>query len=120
MDLTSEVVIRQIDFLKGRVLFVNAPTDELLSQFNESVQPSIWCWNFNDYQYFQSQQSDVYFGVEFPEAQFDQAVIFVPKSKELLNYLLHNVASHLAQGASIFLVGEKKAGVERAAKQMQP
>ena len=120
MDLTSEVVIRQIDLLQDRVLFVNAPTDDLLSQLNDNIKPSIWCWNFNDFQYFQNQQSNVHFGVDFPEGQFDQAVIFVPKSKELLNYLLHNVASHLAQGASIFLVGEKKGGVERAAKQLQP
>ena len=98
MDLTSEVVMRQIDLLKGRVLFINAPTDDLLSQLTDDVTASIWCWNFNDYQYFQSQQSTVHFGVEFPEGDFDQAVIFVPKSKELLNYLLHNVASHLNAG----------------------
>ena len=88
MDLTSEVVIRQIDLLQDRVLFVNAPTDDLLSQLNDNIKPSIWCWNFNDFQYFQNQQSNVHFGVDFPEGQFDQAVIFVPKSKELLNYLL--------------------------------
>lgn len=61
----------------------------------------------------------MHFGVEFPEGEFDQAVIFVPKSKELLNYLIHNVAAHLSQGSSVFLVGEKKGGVERASKQLQ-
>ena len=120
MDLKSEVLLRQIDYLSGRVLFIHAPTDTLLAEFDETVTPSIWTWNFNDFQYFQNQKSDVHFSAEFPAGSFDQAVIFVPKSKELLNYILHNVAAHLAQGASVFLVGEKKAGIERAAKQLQP
>ncbi len=116
----SEVLIRQYNYLSGRVLFINAPTDDLLSHLEDNIDPSVWTWNFNDLQYFQSQQANVHFGVEFPEGEFDQAVIFVPKSKEMLNYLLHNVASHLAKGASVFLVGEKKGGIERAAKQLLP
>lgn len=116
----SEVLIRQYNYLSGRVLFINAPTDDLLSHLEDNIDPSVWTWNFNDLQYFQSQQANVNFGVEFPEGEFDQAVIFVPKSKEMLNYLLHNVASHLAKGSSVFLVGEKKGGIERAAKQLLP
>lgn len=120
MDPKSEVLLRQYDFLSGRILLINAPTDDLLAEFDASINPAVWTWNFNDFQYFQSQQADVHFGAEMPEAEFDQAVIFVPKSKELLNYLLHNVAAQLKRGSSIFLVGEKKGGIERAAKQLQP
>jgi 16S rRNA (guanine1207-N2)-methyltransferase len=116
----SEVLIRQYEYLSGRVLFVNAPTDDLLQHLEDNVDPFVWTWNFNDFQYFQSKHAAVHFGTELPEGQFDQAVIFVPKAKELLNYLLHHVASRLAQGAHIFLIGEKKGGVERAAKQLQP
>lgn len=120
MDPRSEVVIRQHEYLSGRVLLVNAPTDDLLSNLEKDITPCLWTWNNNEFQYFQSQQANVHFGVDLPEGSFDQAIIFVPKSKELLNYLLHNVVSRLGLGASIFLVGEKKAGVERAAKQLQP
>ncbi|NNH27894.1 class I SAM-dependent methyltransferase [Acinetobacter terrestris] len=120
MDPRSEVVIRQHEYLSGRVLLVNAPTDDLLSNLEKDITPCVWTWNNNEFQYFQSQQANVHFGVDLPEGSFDQAIIFVPKSKELLNYLLHNVVSRLGLGASIFLVGEKKAGVERAAKQLQP
>ncbi len=120
MDPRSEVVIRQHDYLSGRVLLVNAPTDDLASNLDKEIEPIFWTWNFNEYQHFQNQQANVHFGVELPEQTFDQAVIFVPKSKELLNYVLHNVVSRLSAGAFIFLVGEKKAGVERAAKQLQP
>ena len=120
MDPRSEVVIRQHEYLSGRVLLVNAPTDDLLSNLEKDITPCLWTWNNNEFQYFQSQQANVHFGVDLPEGGFDQAIIFVPKSKELLNYLLHNVVSRLGLGASIFLVGEKKAGVERASKQLQP
>lgn len=120
MDPRSEVVIRQHEYLSGRVLLVNAPTDDLLSNLEKDITPCLWTWNYNEFQYFQSQQANVHFGVDLPEADFDQAIIFVPKSKELLNYILHNVVSRLSLGSSIFLVGEKKAGVERAAKQLQP
>ena len=116
----SEVVIRQEEFLDGRVLLVNAPTDDLLSNLPEKINASVWTWNFNDFQYFQARQATVHFGVELPEGEFDQAIVFVPKSKELLNYILHNLASRLSLGASIFLVGEKKGGVERASKQLLP
>lgn len=120
MDPRSEVVIRQHEYLSGRVLLINAPTDDLLSNLEKDIIPCVWTWNYNEFQYFQAKQANVHFGVELPEGSFDQAIIFVPKSKELLNYLLHQAVSRLTLGASIFLVGEKKGGVERAAKQLLP
>ncbi len=120
MDPRSEVVIRQHEYLSGRVLLINAPTDDLLSNLEKDITPCFWTWDYNELQYFQTQQANVHFGIDLPEDSFDQAIIFVPKSKELLNYILHNVVSRLNVGASIFLVGEKKAGVERASKQLLP
>lgn len=120
MDPRSEVVIRQHDYLSGRVLLINAPSDDLLSHLGADIQASVWTWNFNEYQYFQKLEANVHFGIDLPEHDFDQAIIFVPKSKELLNYLLHYVVERLGLGASVFLVGEKKAGVERASKQLTP
>ena len=120
MDPRSEVVIRQHEYLSGRVLLINAPTDDLMSNFEKNIDASFWTWNFNEYQFFQNQNAQVDFGINLPAHDFDQAIIFVPKSKELLNYILHNVVSRLGVGSSIFLVGEKKGGVERAAKQLQP
>ncbi|MBJ9986304.1 methyltransferase [Acinetobacter sp. S40] len=119
MDPRSEVVLRQQQFLSGRVLLINAPADRLSQELPKALDVSIWTWNFADHQYFQQQQFDTHFSVEFPKTSIDQVVIFVPKSKELLSYILHVVTSHLNKGQSIFLVGEKKGGVERAAKQLQ-
>ncbi len=120
MDPRSEVVLRQQDLLNGQVLFANAPCDELQAHLPAQVQAQFWTWNYNESLYFQKLNAPVHFGIHTPEAAFEQAVIFVPKSKELLNYLLHTITSRLAPGASVFLVGEKKGGVERAAKQLLP
>ncbi|WDZ50632.1 methyltransferase [Acinetobacter vivianii] len=120
MDPRSEVVIRQQDYLNGHVLLINAPNDQLAKNLPDQVQASVWTWNYADHQGFQNAGIHSHFSVEFPQASFDQVVIFVPKSKELLNYILHVVVSHLKLGQNVFLVGEKKGGVERAAKQLQP
>lgn len=120
MDPRSEVVIRQENYLSGHVLLINAPTDDLHLQLNSELSTTFWTWNFNEFEFFQNQKNDVHFGIDLPQVDFKQAIIFVPKSKELLNYLLHYVVERLGIGASIFLVGEKKGGVERGAKQLQP
>ncbi|MBF7686751.1 methyltransferase [Acinetobacter rathckeae] len=118
MDPRSEVILRQEAYLKGKVLFINAPSDQLLSQLDHRIDASIWTWNFSDYEQYHPDYN-THFGITLPAATYDQAVIFVPKSKELLSYVLHQVASHLAKDCQILLVGEKKIGVERAAKQLK-
>ncbi|WP_038342902.1 methyltransferase [Acinetobacter sp. A47] len=119
MDPRSEVVLRQQDYLNGQILLINAPNDSLARSLPDQVQASVWTWNYADHQSFQAMGIHSHFSVEFPQAVFDQVVIFVPKSKELLNYILHVVVSHLKLEQHVFLVGEKKGGVERAAKQLQ-
>ncbi|MCZ4274245.1 hypothetical protein, partial [Maritalea porphyrae] len=51
------------------------------------------------------------------ERDFQTAVLFLPKSRELTEYLLNALAARLG-GRELFLVGEKRAGIERAAKQL--
>lgn len=119
MNPQSEVVLRQTDHLNGHVLLINAPQDSLVSELNNTVQSSIWTWNYTEHQAHSSAEYNSFFGVDFPQGEFDQVIIFVPKSKELLTYLLYQVASHLPQNKDIFLVGEKKGGVERASKQLK-
>ncbi len=60
MDPRSEVVIRQHEYLSGRVLLVNAPTDDLLSNLIEDISPCFWTWNYNEFQYFQSATGPMY------------------------------------------------------------
>lgn len=119
MDPRSEVVLRQQDALAGRVLLINAPADQLIDQLPDHIDTTVWTWNYAEQQYHEQAQHSSYFSVELPTQTFDQAIIFVPKSKQLLEYVLHQVVSHFSLGQQVFLVGEKKGGVERAAKQLQ-
>lgn len=52
MDPRSEVILRQHDYLKGRVLLINAPNDALVSQLPTEIDASVWTWNYADYQGF--------------------------------------------------------------------
>jgi 16S rRNA (guanine1207-N2)-methyltransferase len=119
MDPRSEVVIRQEDHLQGRVLFINAPNDQLISNLSSDIDSYIWTWNYADFISFEKNNYKVHFGTELPSDNFDQVVVFVPKSKELLSYILDCIVSKFQLNTQIFLVGEKKSGVERAAKQLQ-
>lgn len=121
MDLRSEVVIRQLYALKGRVLLINAPADDLVNTLHAAqIEATHWTWNYQDHQAQLNAQYTSTFSIEFPKQAFDQVIIYVPKSKALLDYVLHQVVCHLNVGQHVFLVGEKKIGVERAGKQLQP
>lgn len=117
MDAKSEVILRQRELLSGDILLVNAPQDQLSQEIPH--QTAIWTWNFADHQYFINSGYTSHFDIVPPQQHFDQIIIFVPKSKTLLDYVLEQCASLLKTGQEIFLVGEKKAGIERAAKQLQ-
>lgn len=111
MDPRSEVVLRQQDYLHGKILLINAPNDQLAKNLPQQVQASVWTWNFADHQAFLNAVISSHFSVEFPESTFDQVIIFAPKSKELLNYLLHVVVSHLKQNQQVFFNWREKKAV---------
>ena len=76
-----------------------------------------------DYRVFQSHQSSLGECIEYSWQQsesqaYDAVIIFVPKSKKELDLVLALVTPMLVKGASIYLVGEKKAGIESAAKRL--
>jgi 16S rRNA (guanine1207-N2)-methyltransferase len=121
MDPRSEVILRQLSFFKGSVLLAGLPADQLIHELKPQVSSLFaWSWHFGDYSALTQLSSNCHFSAEPPEQQFDQAIIFLPKSKELTDYLLQRIASRLKPQGELFLVGEKRAGIERAAKQLQP
>ena len=117
MDPRSEVLLRQAGLFTGELLLAGLPADDLLGQLSGA---SGWSWHAGDYQALQTRFAGrCTFGVQPPAASFDAAVLFLPKSRELTDYLLNALASGLA-GRQLYLVGEKRAGIERAAKQLAP
>ncbi|MGE8496090.1 MAG: methyltransferase [Pseudomonas sp.] len=115
MDPRSEVLLRQPELFGGPVLIAGLPADDLLARLPGA---SGWTWHAGDQAFLDTRFAGrSHFGVSPPSGGFDAAVLFLPKSRELTDYLLHALAAQLA-GRTLFLVGEKRAGVERAAKQL--
>ena len=115
MDPRSEVLLRQAELFQGPLLLAGLPADDLLGQLPEAQG---WSWHAGE----QAQLATRFagrcqFAVSPPATDFQAAVLFLPKSRELTDYLLTSLAARLP-GRELFLVGEKRAGIERAAKQL--
>ncbi|WP_416310676.1 methyltransferase [Pseudomonas sp. W03] len=112
---TSEVLLRQIERFQGRVLLAGLPADALLGDL---PQARGWSWHAGESQQLEARYPGrCHFGAIPPEGAFDAAVLFLPKSRELTDYLLAALANRVPAG-ELYLVGEKRAGVERASKQL--
>lgn len=117
MDPRSEVLLRQAELFSGNLLLAGLPADDLLGRLPKAIG---WGWHAGNHQNLQACFAGrSTFAVEPPATAFDAAVLFLPKSRELTEYLLHALAAKLP-GGLLYLVGEKRAGVERAARQLAP
>lgn len=115
MDPRSEVLLRQADLFNGPLLLAGLPADDLLGQLPEAHG---WSWHAGEHALLDARFSTrCHFGTQPGERDFQAAVLFLPKSRELTEYLLNALAARL-NGRELFLVGEKRAGIERAAKQL--
>lgn len=115
MDPRSEVLLRQAELFTGPVLLAGLPDDDLLGQLPTTRG---WCWDAGVQARLAARFPErCSFGTEPPAAAFECAVLFLPKSRDLTEYLLQALAARLA-GKPLYLVGEKRAGVERAARQL--
>lgn len=115
MDPRSEVLLRQAELFTGRVLLAGLPADDLLGELPDSLG---WSWHAGEQAILAARfPGRSHFGTCPPLEAFTAAVLFLPKSRELTEYLLQALAARLP-GAPLYLVGEKRAGVERAAKQL--
>ncbi|MEE1867646.1 MULTISPECIES: class I SAM-dependent methyltransferase [Pseudomonas] len=115
MDPRSEVLLRQAELFQGSLLLAGLPADDLLGKLPAAHG---WCWHAGDQTALDARFAGrSHFGVEAPAEHFEAAVLFLPKSRDLANYLLNALASRLA-GRELYLVGEKRGGIEGAAKQL--
>ena len=98
-------------------MLAGLPADDLLGRLPNAFG---WCWHAGDQNALEARfEGRSHFGVNIPEREFDSAVVFLPKSKDLTDYILNAVAARLA-GREVFLVGEKRSGIEGASKQLNP
>ncbi|EPJ75570.1 ribosomal RNA small subunit methyltransferase C [Pseudomonas sp. CFII64] len=117
MDPRSEVLLRQAELFQGSLLLAGLPADDLLGRLPKARG---WCWHAGDQAALDARfEGRTHFGVDAPQEPFDAAVVFLPKSRDLTDYILNALASRLA-GRELFLVGEKRSGIEAAARQLSP
>ncbi len=115
MDPRSEVLLRQPEYFGGDLLLAGLPADDLLGHLPAAHG---WSWHAGEQTALTARFAGrSHFGVTPPEGAFERAVLFLPKSRELADYLLDSLAARLA-GRELFLVGEKRGGIERAAKRL--
>ncbi len=115
MDPRSEVLLRQAELFAGPLLLAGLPADDLLGQLPAARG---WSWQAGEHAQLAARFAErLSFGVAPDAAPFETAVLFLPKSRELTDYLLQALAARLP-GKLLYLVGEKRGGIERAAKQL--
>ncbi|WP_137974349.1 class I SAM-dependent methyltransferase [Pseudomonas sp. F(2018)] len=115
MDPRSEVLLRQAELFQGDLLLAGLPADDLLGQLPHAHG---WSWHAGEQNILNARFAGrSQFDTGVPERSFEGAVLFLPKSRELADYLLQALAARLA-GCELYLVGEKRGGIERAAKQL--
>nr|WP_275944090.1 class I SAM-dependent methyltransferase [Azomonas macrocytogenes] len=109
-------MLRQMALFGGKILLAGLPADDLLGRLPAA---SGWSWHAGEQQQLVSRFGDerCRFATEAPEAPFEAGVLFLPKSRELAEFLLQSLAARL-DGGLLYLVGEKRAGIERAAKHL--
>ncbi len=115
MDPRSEVLLRQAELFEGELLLAGLPADDLLGVL---PQAHGWSWHAGDQAQLAARFAGrSHFNTQMPDGDYRAAVLFLPKSRELTDYLLQALASRLT-GRPLYLVGEKRGGIERAAKQL--
>ncbi|SEL64445.1 16S rRNA (guanine1207-N2)-methyltransferase [Atopomonas hussainii] len=117
MDPRSQVLLRQPHlFTEQPLLLAGLPADDLLGQLAQAYG---WSWHAGEAQSLSSRFAErLHYGADCPAVPFTGVVLFLPKAREQVDYLVAQLASRLSAGALFYLVGEKRAGIERAAKQL--
>ena len=81
---------------------------------------------FNDFRHFSAlknkfQRAEGLFTENYQgDKKFDLLLIYIPKAKQEIQYLLANLTPHLTENASILLVGEKKCGIKSVNNLLAP
>jgi 16S rRNA (guanine1207-N2)-methyltransferase len=120
---SSQLVLRNIQDLQGRVLIVEPVADELGSQLIASAAGlSLSCFTTDKAVANQWQQPSIelFFDVTLNFSQaFDSIVIFYPKSKEQLALTLAQLKTAIGATSQVFVVGDNKGGIKSLASHAQ-
>ena len=124
----SQVLQRNESLFTGKSILVAGNIDDSYPINLERIASSS-CFCFNDFRYYDKLKdkltsSDVHFTADYQgkenQEKFDLLLIYIPKAKTEIEYLLANLTPHLKENADIILVGEKKCGIKSVATLLTP
>lgn len=122
MDNTSQILQRSAElFADKRVLLVNPTADSLTLTLPADWH--VWTWDYAVWRGLNAQLDEAHMSFSHlcsPIEQLDAAILVMPKALERAEYALAQIAPLLRAGCPLYLVGEKKGGITRAEKLMQP
>jgi 16S rRNA (guanine1207-N2)-methyltransferase len=122
LEAISQVILRNEGRLAaGPVLLVNPPRDTLVRQLQREGR-SVRCatQDFGDYRWLESAGAAVAYGAApEPDGSERTIILRLPREKELLHMLLHATADRMNAAATLWLVGEKRAGIKSAPRQLK-
>lgn len=121
----SQALIRNSHYFeKQNVLVLNYEADTFAHQCLEFAHHvTALALDFNHHLILSSYTNDklqCYFGHQLPDSlassKFDSVIIYFPKAKPLMGYLLQLAAQHLSIDGQLIIVGENKGGIKSIAK----
>jgi 16S rRNA (guanine1207-N2)-methyltransferase len=128
----SQLLLRRLTaFQNRRLLVINFPGDDFLLRLKSEPQDSHITAFTHDYGVYAHVRErlltanwgggDLVFGPLEPPADrpYDSALIFLPKSRPLLEMTLSMTVAPLPAGAAVYLVGENKAGIRSSRAQLE-
>ncbi|PKF62968.1 16S rRNA (guanine(1207)-N(2))-methyltransferase RsmC [Psychromonas sp. psych-6C06] len=121
----SQLLQRNEALFEGKNILVAGNIDDNYPLHLQSLaSSSTFC--FSDYRHFsaieaQLTQSERVFTDNYQSnSKFNLLLIYMPKAKQEVQYLLANLCPYLTPNAAIILVGEKKCGIKSAASLLKP
>ncbi len=119
----SLLLERNAEQFTGKVLFAN-PEDAFPQELKGQAEVFAWCQSYTVYEQLLRvglSESNVQFSAQWDStiaSDFDHVIIYQPKAKELLDYLLAATLPVLKKGGQVWLVGDNKSGVKSSSKRM--
>ena len=120
---TSQLVLRNIDDLTGKVLLVEPAADSLAQELlHQAPQLELSCYSTDTAVATNWRHSKVklYTSVspDFADT-FDTVVLFYPKSKEQLGFTLAQIKPAIGRQTQLFVCGDNKGGIKSLASHAQ-
>ncbi|WLQ17392.1 class I SAM-dependent methyltransferase [Hahella aquimaris] len=118
----SQALLRQREQLSGRILLCSPPADAIAADLRQTgAEVSVLSWDHTAVNACRGAVAEerLFTDLALPaDAQWDQIALFMPKAREMLDLMLSVVAPAVKHAQHIWLVGEKREGVESAAKRL--